>query len=243
MQTSLETLGELTTAHPLGPIHIHVAEQTKEVDDCLSWSGKRPVEWLLAGGHLNKRWCLIHATHMTPAETEALAHTGAVAGLCPTTEANLGDGIFDGVRYLAAKGRFGIGTDSHIRVDLAEELRSFEYSQRLRDRSRNVFAREGQSSGRLLFEGALKGGAQAIDRPCGAIEAGLLADIIVLDPEVRLLGGETGDQTIDSFVFSGDRSSIREVYVAGKKVVADGRHVAAEGIAQRFRATMRKLMA
>ena len=237
-----ETLLSLTATYKTGPVHIHVAEQTKEVDDCLAWSGKRPVDWLLGEGLLDPRWCLIHATHMTEAETNGLAISGAVAGLCPTTEANLGDGIFDGVNYLRVGGRFGIGTDSHIRVDVAEELRSLDYSQRLRDRRRNVLAPSaGVSSGLTLYTGAATGGAAALGRPCGALQPGNLADIIVLDQSHRALAGRTGNNRLDSFVFSADRSAIRDVYVAGRQVVSDGRHFAAADKFEKFRAAMHRL--
>ena len=226
-----------------GPIHIHVAEQTKEVDDCLAWSGRRPVEWVLENTPINERWCLIHATHMTPAETAALAFSGAVAGLCPQTEANLGDGIFDGVPYLAAGGRFGIGTDSHIRVDVAEELRTLEYSQRLRDRARNVLGEPGKSTGRRLFDGAVQGGAQALSRSSAAIAPGQLADIVALDPNHPALAGRTGDRLLDSWLFSGDGHCVHSVWVAGRQVVAAGRHVQREIIAARFAATMSNLIA
>lgn len=156
-------LAEVTALATDGPIHIHAAEQQREVDDCLAWSGRRPVEWLLDEAGIDARWCLIHATHLTDAECDALAARGAVAGLCPVTEANLGDGIFPATRYLRAGGRFGVGTDSNIAIDLASELRALEYSQRLRDRRRVLLAGNGQDSvGRTLFDAALAGGAQAL---------------------------------------------------------------------------------
>ena len=153
------TAQELTDIVPLaedGPIHIHVAEQMKEVEDCLSWSGARPVEWLLAHAPVDKRWCLIHATHMTRDETRAVASAGAVAGLCPITEANLGDGTFNAPEFIGFGGEFGIGSDSHVLIGVADELRQLEYSQRLRHRARNVMAgEEGRSTGRALYEAAL----------------------------------------------------------------------------------------
>ncbi len=236
-----ESLAAVVGAARTGPIHIHVAEQTKEVEDCLAWSGQRPVEWLLANQDLGPRWCLIHATHMTAAETKALAVSGAVAGLCPQTEANLGDGIFEGAAYLAAGGRFGIGTDSHIRVDVAEEIRTLEYSQRLRDRARNVLGGDGLSTGRRLYGDALAGGAQALARTTGALATGRIADIIALDPDHPVLVGRSGDRLLDSWLFSGDRTCVESVWVAGRKVVSEGRHVARTAIAPRFAAAMRRL--
>jgi formiminoglutamate deiminase len=236
-----ESLADVVGAHGSGPIHIHVAEQTKEVEDCLAWSGKRPVEWLLEHRDVGKSWCLIHATHMTPAETKRLAASGAVAGLCPQTEANLGDGIFEGARYLAGNGRLGIGTDSHIRVDVAEEIRTLEYSQRLRDRARNVLGRDSASTGRLLYGEALSGGAQALQRKAGRIAAGQIADLIALDADHPVLAGRTGDRLLDSWLFSGDRTCIDSVWVAGRKVVSGGRHTARDAIAPRFMAAMRRL--
>ncbi len=236
-----ESLAAVVGAARTGPVHIHVAEQTKEVEDCLAWSGQRPVEWLLAHQDVAQRWCLIHATHMTAAESKALAASGAIAGLCPQTEANLGDGIFEGAAYLAAAGRFGIGTDSHIRVDVAEEIRTLEYSQRLRDRARNVLAGEGLSTGRRLYGDALAGGAQALARTTGALATGHIADIVALDPDHPALVGRSGDRLLDSWLFSGDRTCVESVWVAGRKVVSEGRHVARTAIAPRFAAAMKRL--
>src|SRR5690606_3276644 len=174
---------ELQKVVPLaggGPVHIHVAEQVKEVEDCVAWSGRRPVEWLLDIMPLDRRWCLIHATHMTPDETARMAKSGAVAGLCPITEANLGDGVFEAPAFLAAGGRFRVGSDSHILISLAEELRTLDYPQRLSRRSRNVVAAPGQSTGLNLYEQALTGGAQALGAATG-IAAGRPADILALD--------------------------------------------------------------
>ena len=230
-------------AHGTGPVHVHAAEQTKEVEDCLTWSGARPVQWLIEHAAVDRRWCLIHATHMTEQETADLAASGGVAGLCPLTEANLGDGIFNGVAYHAARGRWGIGSDSHIRVCAAEELRLLEYGQRLRDRSRNVFAGEGQSTGRLLYDGALAGGAQALQRPAGSLAIGQVADLIALDPEHPALAGRQGDALLDSWIFCGDRSCVRHVWVAGRQLVTDGRHLARDGAAKAYAAAMARVLA
>jgi formiminoglutamate deiminase len=236
-----DSLAAITDAYRDGPIHIHIAEQTKEVEDCRAWSGTTPVAWLLEHRPVDRRWCLIHATHMTEVETEVLARSGAVAGLCPQTEANLGDGIFNGPPFLSAGGRFGVGTDSHIRVDAAEEIRTLEYSQRLRDRARNVLAAEGHSTGRTLYEAACRDGAAAIARAAGALAPGQLADIVSLDMDHPLLAGRRDDTALDSWLFSGDRSAVRDVWVAGRRVVADSRHGARETTSRRFASTMRRL--
>ncbi|MES2337519.1 MAG: formimidoylglutamate deiminase [Pseudomonadota bacterium] len=224
-----------------GPIHIHAAEQTREVEDCLAWSGARPVEWLLDHMPIDRRWCLVHATHMTPTETRRLARSGAVAGLCPITEANLGDGIFSALAFLAEGGRFGIGSDSNVRIDATEELRLLEYGQRLRLRGRNVLA-NGGSTGAALWTGALAGGAQAL----GAVQSitpGASADFVTLDPGHPDLAGRRGDTILDALVFAAGRSAIDGVWRRGRQVVTNGRHVARERIADRYRATLARLLA
>ena len=220
---------------PGAPVHIHVAEQVAEVAEISAAYGARPVEWLLSNADVDARWCLIHATQMAAGETAALAACGAVAGLCPITEASLGDGIFDGVRYLAAGGRFGVGSDSNIRVNLAEELRLLEYSQRLRDRGRAMLAVAAQSTGRVLFEGAARGGAQAAGRGAGAIAVGEWADLLALDTGAVDLEGRCGDDVLDAFVFAGCDRVVAEVWAAGRHVVSGGRHVARGTIEARYR--------
>lgn len=224
-----------------GPVHIHVAEQQAEVDEVLAHSGARPVEWLLGNMPVDARWCAIHATQMLPAETGALARSGAVAGLCPITEANLGDGIFDGARYLAAGGAFGIGSDSNVRIALSEELRLLEYSQRLRDRGRAVLATPERSTGRVLYQGAAQGGAQAAGRASGAIASGLWADLVALDTAHLHLDGLAGDDLLDAFVFAGDDRLVSDVWAAGRHIVQGGRHIARTAVAARFRSVMRGL--
>lgn len=224
-----------------GPIHIHAAEQAAEVAEVAARLGARPVAWLLAEMGVDPRWCLIHATRMTPEETAGLAASGAVAGLCPITEASLGDGIFDGAAFLSAGGRFGVGSDSNIRISLSEELRALEYSQRLRDRARAVLARSGASTGRVLFEGAARGGAQAAGRAAGAIAPGLEADLVALDTGSVALAGLGGDTLLDSFVFAGDDRLVREVWSAGRHVVSAGRHRARDAITDRYRAVLARL--
>ena len=235
-------LSEIISLMPDGPIHIHAAEQTKEVDDCVTWSGERPVEWLMRHANVDRRWCLVHATHVTPDETRQLATSGAVAGLCPITEANLGDGIFPADSYLAQHGRFGIGSDSNIQLDPAAELRALEYAQRLTHRSRNVLARDaGRSTGRDLFDGALSGGAQALGVPEAGIIEGAYADIVSLDAADPALAGRRGDFLLDSWIFAG--ASVNCVWRSGKKCVAGGRHHLREPIRERYRRTMMELLA
>ncbi|EJL24212.1 formimidoylglutamate deiminase [Novosphingobium sp. AP12] len=221
---SREQLRDLEALVKGRPIHIHIAEQVKEVDDCLTWSGQRPVEWLLDHAEVDARWCLIHATHMTDAETRALAHSGAVAGLCPITEANLGDGLFPVETFLDAGGRYGVGSDSNVLIDCAEELRLLEYGQRLTRRARNVMARgAGRSTGGDLYAGALAGGAAALGIG-GGIAVGLPADIVSLDLDHPALAHRQGDAITDSFVFGAGRSAIDCVWRHGAKLVSDGRH-------------------
>lgn len=223
-----------------GPVHMHVAEQTKEVDDCLAWSGQRPVQWLLDNQSVTRNWCLVHATHMTPAETSALARTGAVAGLCPTTEANLGDGFFPLPEYVRDGGIFGIGSDSNISTGCAEELRWLEYGQRLKLRQRNVMPGSG-SVGEMLYRQALRGGAQASGRPIGGLEIGQRADAVVLDPNHPSLIGRDRDAWFDAYVFCGHGSPVRDVMVGGRWVIRNGRHALEEGIAQRYGEALREL--
>lgn len=229
-----DDLAAVTSLLPAAPLHLHIAEQVREVEEVEAAYGLRPVAWLLERMPVDRRWCLVHATHMTPAETRALAATGAVAGLCPLTEANLGDGLFDGARFVAAGGRFGVGSDSHIRIALAEELRCLEGGQRLRDRARNVLARSPASTGRTLFEAALEGGAQALGRDAGAIAPGLWADLVSLDSETPTLAGLDGDTLLDAWLLAGDDALVADVWAAGRHMVSGGRHVRAEQVRRRF---------
>jgi formimidoylglutamate deiminase len=235
-------LHRLLEAAKDGQVHIHAAEQIREVEACEAALGARPVEWLLAHCGVDQRWCIVHATHMTAAETRALAVSGAVAGLCPLTEANLGDGIFSAEEYMQAGGRFGIGTDSNIELTAAGELRQLEYNQRLRHHARNVLARrEGQSVARRLYEQALNGGAQALGRAIGSIEAGRRADIVVLDADHPDLAGSRHDLWLDKYVFVAGPKLVKTVLVGGTKVVADGAHHARDAIAKRYRAVVARL--
>lgn len=237
-----EDLAEVSSLRSAAPIHIHAAEQTKEVEDCLAWSGARPVRWLLDNAGLDARWCLIHATHMEPTETEDLARSGAVAGLCPVTEANLGDGIFDGARFLGAGGAFGVGSDSNVSIGVPAELAQLEYSQRLRDRARNVLARDGGSTGRTLLSGALSGGARALAAPAPVIAASAPADVVALNADHPALVGRAGDALLDAWIFTGAKA-VDRVWVAGRCLVENGRHRASDRVRNRFSRVMRRLAA
>jgi formimidoylglutamate deiminase len=236
------TLEQLSFAVELagdGPIHIHVAEQVKEVDDCLAWSGARPVEWLLANVPVGPNWCLIHATHMSEAETVAFAATGAVAGLCPVTEANLGDGTYPATAFIASGGRLGVGTDSNVLVGLADELRQLEYSQRLALCRRNVLAPEGGSTGRALYQKALDGGAAALGAEAPVLVAGAPADFVELSGND---GFEAeGDRMLDGFVFA-RLARVNRVWTGGVLRVRDGIHMDRAAIAPRFAAVMKRLL-
>jgi len=224
------------------PIHIHVAEQMREVDACLAWSGARPVEWLLAHAPIDKHWCTVHATHMTEAETRELAVSGAVAGLCPTTEANLGDGLFPLGGFLEAGGRFGIGSDSNVSVSPVEELRWLEYGQRLLSRRRSIaVTREGASVGAALWRRALEGGADALGTALGRLAPGAKADIVVLDPAHPTLAERAGDMVLDSLVFAGAGDAVRDVMVGGNWVVRDRRHAAEAQAAEAYRRALARL--
>ncbi len=234
------TLADVDAMTP-GPLHLHIAEQAAEVAEVQAAYGARPVEWARANLPLDRRWCAVHATQMTPQETRALAATGAVAGLCPITEANLGDGIFDGPGWRGAGGAWGVGSDSNVLISAAEELRLLEYGQRLRDRSRAVLAEEGRSAGRILWEEAAAGGAQAAGRGAGRIAPGAWADLMAPDMGHLLLEGRQGDRILDAFVFCGTAGLVADLWSAGRHVVRDGRHIARGPVEARFRRTLRAL--
>ena len=224
---------------PRLPVHIHVAEQTAEVEACLEWCGQRPVEWLLEHAPVDSRWCLVHATHMTSEEMDALIDRTAVVCVCPTTEANLGDGIFPLQEFESGFGRWAIGSDSHVSVGPAAELRLLEYAQRLTRRERNVArAYEGHSTGRSLLENAWRSGADACARAVGSIRIGHRADIVVLDGDHPALVGRTEDEILDSWIFSGEDTPVRDVMVGGAWVIRDGRHEREEEVAARYRETV-----
>lgn len=241
--TSPEDLALVLPLAQGAPVHIHAAEQPKEVADVTAWLGARPVEWLLGNTAVGTGWCTIHATHMTQAETEAFARSGAVAGLCPITEGNLGDGIFNGPGWLAAGGAFGIGSDSNVRISLGEELRALEYSQRLRDLARNVMVRGEGSVGETLYTGAAAGGAAALGRDAGSIAPGRLADLVAVDPEHPALCALRPDQMLDGLVFAAPGSIVTDLWSAGRHQVRDGRHIHRDAIIARFRQHISDLVA
>jgi formimidoylglutamate deiminase len=226
------------------PIHIHIAEQIGEVQDCLATRGARPVEWLFEHADVDARWCLVHATHLTEAETRQLARSGAVAGLCPTTEANLGDGLFPLAAYQDAGGTFGIGSDSHISVSPVEELRWLEYGQRLTSGHRNVAARaQGVSVGETLWRAALHGGAQASGMPVGELHSGARADLIVLDESSAMLAARDARSMLDCLLFAGNTPLVRDVMCGGEWVVRGFRHRDETRIAADYRVVVNALAA
>ena len=223
------------------PVHIHVAEQEKEVNDSLAWSGERPVAWLYNRFEVDQRWCLIHATHLDDSEIQRMAASGAIAGLCPTTEANLGDGIFPAVEYIAQGGRWGIGSDSHVSLSAQEELRWLEYGQRLRDRRRNRITLPHQPSvGDLLWQQAAQGGAQACAINTGELAVGKRADWLVLENDA-FLSSVSSASLLNRWLFGGTQSQIRDVFVAGNQVISEGHHPAEEAAAARFAQAMSAL--
>jgi formiminoglutamate deiminase len=240
------TPDELRAVVPLaagGPVHVHVAEQTREVDDCLAWCGRRPVEWLLDHQPVGEHWCLVHATHTTAAEREAVAARAAVVGLCPVTEANLGDGVFDARAFRDAGGRFAVGTDSNVLIDAAGELRQLEYSQRLTVRGRNVLAPgAGGSTGRALFDAAHRAGSQALGASGGGLAAGEPADVVALAPDHPTLLTRDGDALLDGWIFAARVGAVDAVWARGRRVVVGGRHVAREEVERRFRAALAKCL-
>ena len=247
-QALSEIVAGLHAIDARAPVHIHIAEQQQEVDDCVAWSGRRPVEWLLANAPVDARWCLVHATHMSDAERHALAANGAVAGLCPTTEANLGDGVFPADEYVAAGGAWGIGSDSHVSVDAAEELRLLEYTQRLAKQRRNVLASDaiGANSKRQvadhLWLGAVAGGAQASGRAIRGLTVGQQADFVVLDGS-GVLAGLAPSGALASHVFANQgRSAVRDVFVAGNQRIRDGEHALQRAACERFVAARGELL-
>lgn len=226
------------------PVHIHIAEQQKEVDDCLAWSGRRPIEWLYEHVPVDQRWCLVHATHAQPHEVALMARSQAVAGLCLTTEANLGDGLFPATDFLAAGGRFGIGSDSHVSVSPAEELRWLEYGQRLRDQQRNRLVTAHQRNvGQHLYEQALRGGAAALGQAVGALSVGQRADWLVLDGADPYLHTAPAESVLNRWLFAGGDRQVRDVMVGGRWVVRDGHHRDEAASAADFSHVLKALLA
>lgn len=235
-----DELSLVTKLLPETPVHIHVAEQVKEVEDCVAWSGKRPVEWLLDHQDLSSRWCLIHATHMTDDETQRMAKAGAIAGLCPVTEANLGDGTFNAAVFTSAGGKFGVGSDSNVLIGIGDELRQLEYSQRLLHRARNVLAENEGSTGRTLFDGAVMGGNIAMGRASDGLREGASADFVALD--MARLPHAKGDAVLDGWLFGG-RARPSDVWVRGVKQVEGGRHRLRDQAERAFQKTLGELLA
>jgi formiminoglutamate deiminase len=234
----------LERLRPRDPLHLHIAEQTQEVEDCVAWSGQRPVEWLLDRFPVDARWSLIHATHVTPIELARMVESRATVGLCPITEANLGDGVFPAAELLDAGGSFSVGSDSNVTIDAAGELRLLEYGQRLAHRARNVLATPGgHSTGRAVFERALAGGAQSLGVPVAGLYVGGPADLVSLDAGAGSFVAKRPDQWLDHWIFAARRPSIDCVWRAGRKLVQGGRHGQAEPIARRYREVLTRLVA
>jgi len=240
---SVTQIDEILAALPKErPVHIHIAEQQGEVRQSLSWSGRRPVQWLLENVDVDQRWCLIHATHLADDEISGIAQSRAVAGLCPTTEANLGDGLFPLESFLAQGGVWGIGSDSHVSQSAVEELRWLEYGQRLQHQRRNIAVSGSERNvADFLWQGALRGGAQAAGRPVGALAPGHRADIVVLDEAHPNMFGLALDEVLGSFVFSGNDNLVKDVMVGGQWLVRNQQHVAQQAIAARFKQTLAEL--
>ncbi|MDU9391680.1 formimidoylglutamate deiminase [Pseudomonas sp. zfem002] len=225
------------------PVHIHIAEQQKEVNDCLAWSGRRPIQWLYDNVEVDQRWCLVHATHAEADEVTAMARSRAIAGLCLTTEANLGDGIFPAVDFLAQGGRMGIGSDSHVSLSVVEELRWLEYGQRLRDQRRNrLYGAAQPMVGRTLFDAALDGGAQALGQAIGELAVGKRADWLVLDGVDPYIATADGDNILNRWLFAGGDRQVRDVMVNGRWVVRQGRHADEEDSALAFTGVLKELL-
>ena len=225
------------------PCHIHIAEQQKEILDCLAWSGRRPVEWLAENVVLDERWCLIHATHVTEAERKDIAASGAVVGLCPITEANLGDGLFPADEFMDDGGRIALGSDSNVYVSLAEEVRLLEYGQRLMKQSRNILGNQSQSTGARIFNAANAGGYQALCRPGAAgLQVGSRANFVLLDPDHPVLVGKPAEKILDSWLFAGDNGVVMDVAVNGQMIVRDRHHKREGEITRRFQAVMNDLL-
>jgi formiminoglutamate deiminase len=235
-------IARLAEGLPDLPFHLHIAEQTAEVEAILAATGQTPVAWLLDHAAVAANWCLVHATHMTTAETSGLAATGATAGLCPVTEANLGDGIFNGAEFLAAGGSFGVGTDSNINISVSDELAMLEYSQRLRHRQRNVLTTANVSTGEHLYRCAAAGGARALGRATGAIGEGLWADLVAIDACHTQLCALHSHQLLDGWIFASGERSVTDLWSAGRHCVAQGRHRNGERIIAAYRKTVTELI-
>nr|WP_314463478.1 formimidoylglutamate deiminase [uncultured Novosphingobium sp.] len=239
---SPQQLGALESMAGGLPIHIHIAEQVREVEDCLAWSGSRPVAWLLDNAAVDHRWCLVHATHMTPEETRRMARSGAAAGICPVTEANLGDGLFPARDFLAEGGCWGAGSDSNVMIDATEELRLFEYGQRLHHRGRNILSSPAMpSTGEALWGQALRGAARALGVK-GGLSIGLPFDALSLDLDHPSLTARGADRLLDGLVFAAGRGAVDCVWRFGAQVVSGGRHRARQEVVRRYRDRLGRLI-
>jgi formimidoylglutamate deiminase len=236
-------VAHLNTHDNTAPIHIHAAEQLKEVVDCFAWSRKRPVEWLIDNADVDQRWCLVHATHLNDDEIAALANSGAVAGLCPSTEANLGDGIFNAPDYFSKNGSWGIGGDSHVGVDPFRELGLIEYAQRLKGTRRNILRTpDVDSIGGGLYRQALAGGARALGQKVGAIAINHRADLVVMNSDDVALAEHKGDTLLDAAIFGPARQAVRDVMVGGAWVVREGHHALEDTAFARYRTALKRLL-
>lgn len=240
---SADDLNLLTQTYDSGPIHIHIAEQLAEIEEIEQAYGKRPIDWIINNFNVDEKWCLVHATHMNAMERDQLARSGATAGLCPVTEANLGDGIIDAAGLMAANGRFGFGTDSNVAISLVHELRALEYSQRLHHKSRAVICTPHTSTGRTLLEAACAGGARVCGRESGALKVGLFADLIALDTDALDLKGLSEDSLLDAWIFASKDQLLSDVWSAGRHVVQNGRHISRDEIVLNYEKTILKLRA
>ncbi|WP_171124587.1 MULTISPECIES: formimidoylglutamate deiminase [unclassified Ruegeria] len=240
--TTVQDIRAVLDERPTGPVHMHIAEQVQEVSAVEAALGDRPLSWLLSNFDVDSRWCLIHATHMTDEETQRLARSEAVAGLCPITEANLGDGIFNGAEYISNRGRFGIGSDSNIRISLSEELRMLEYSQRLRDRARTIMVSPEGSVGHALYTGAACGGAQALAREGGEIAVGKLADLVAIDQSHPTLCALRDGQVLDGLCFAAADGLVTDLWSAGRHMVRQGRHIHRDQIIPAYREAIAELL-
>jgi len=242
-QQLAEVVSFMRNMDEYAPIHIHISEQTKEVADSLDFYGKRPVEWLLDNHQMDNNWCLIHATHLSESEIRGLANSGAIAGICPTTEANLGDGIFPTKRFLSLDGKLAIGSDSHIAINVADELRLLEYGQRLTSHQRAVLVDQDCSSvGQYLYKKAAMDGANALSQNIGEISVGKRADLVILDRDHPSLFSKSESQILDAAIFSCNQLPVRDVFVGGAKVISEGKHSAQQQTTQQYKKVLAKLV-
>jgi len=239
----ITALREVVAALPPGvPIHIHIAEQQREVEECLKFSARRPIEYLLEQIQVDQHWCLVHATHATPTELQAIRQAGAVVGVCSTTEANLGDGCFPLDDFVTSGGRFGIGSDSQVSIDPREELRAAEYALRLSKQRRGLVCQSSQlHCGTSLYALASAGGAQALGL-AGELVAGAVADIVVIDTNQAQFAGIRDDALLDAHVFAPRPGAVRDVLVAGRWVVRNGRHAQREFVMESYRRSVARLL-